>query len=143
MSLCTECKSITTRTFGQDRTLLFRHKHDSLRKAVFESKCHICYHVWESLSDEQKAIASRPEFMGIEYYISIRTLDFQERDPSDCLAEISFEWFDDFFDCDDYNEVGGLHVDFSGVFAALNPVGMSFRFPSFFPLRGRDGFLVL
>lgn len=124
MSLCTECNSISTRTFGSESAILFRHGYDSLRKAVFESKCYICCRVWESLTEEQKEVASRPEFMGIEYHLSVRTATDSDGDQVLPLASITFTWDDDLYDCEDYNEPGGLHVQDEGNFTALNPASM-------------------
>ncbi|KAG6366495.1 hypothetical protein INS49_000672 [Diaporthe citri] len=120
MSLCTECKSMSTRTFEGDETKLFRHGYDSFRKAVFESKCYICCRVWESLTEEQKEVASRPEFMGIEYHFRPRRAIDSDGDPTLTVASLTFKWDDDLFDCEDYDEPGGFDVG-EGTFTALNP----------------------
>lgn len=124
MSLCTECKSMSTKTFEGDETKLFRHGYDSFRKAVFESKCYICCRVWESLTEEQKKVASRPQFMGIEYHLRLWNAIDSDGEASLTVASITFRWDDDLYDCEDYTEPGGLGVEEAGNFAALNPASM-------------------
>lgn len=124
MSLCTECKSMSTKTFEGDETKLFRHGYDSFRKAVFESKCYICCRVWESLTEEQKEVASRPQFMGIEYHLRLSNAIDSDGEARPTVAEITFTWDDDLYDCEDYTEPGGLLVEEVGNFAALNPASM-------------------
>lgn len=123
MSLCTECKSMSTRTFEGDEDKLFRHGHDTFQKSVFESKCYICCRVWESLTQEQKDVASRPEFMGIEYHFRPGRAIDSDGDPLLTVASLTFTWDDDLFDCEDYGEPGGFDAG-EGTFTALNPAGM-------------------
>lgn len=137
MSLCTQCQSISTRVLGQERTKVFRHGYDSFREAVFERKCYICYRVWESLSEEQKEVASRPEFMGIDYYIQVGDANRWDGEPTQSLASITFMLDDDLYNCEDYNEVGGLSVGLVGIFGALNPAGTYVCSPGF-AMRGDD-----
>lgn len=111
--------------------MLFRHGYDSFRKAVFESNCYICYRVWQSFTEEQKEMASRPEFMGMEYYIQFGRGNHWDGQPSLSLAWITFVLDDDLYDCEDYNEPGGLSLAGMGIFGVLNPAGTSVRLPIF------------
>lgn len=80
--------------------------------------------MYRTLSEEQKAIASDPTFMGIEYFIFLRHITQEEDgEQQKIVATLSFEHGDDLYDCEDYNEVGGLLPGNStvGCFAILNP----------------------
>lgn len=77
-------------------------------------------------------MASRPEFMGIDYYIQVGDANRWDGEPTQSLASITFMLDDDLYNCEDYNEVGGLSVGLVGIFGALNPAGtfvhsLSFR----------------
>lgn len=62
--------------------------------------------------------------MGIEYQISLSKIaQADDGDKKEILATLSFDHGDDLYDCEDYNEVGGLPVDQVGNFAILNPSG--------------------
>lgn len=124
MGLCEQCQSISTKVLVHGRNSLFRHDHISLEKAVFESRCFICSRVWDTLSEEQKVVASGPAFMGIEYRMFLFQEKYSDDDElSEILAHLTFEHGDDLYDVDDYNEVGGMPMDSTGCFAILNPSG--------------------
>lgn len=123
MSLCTECKLMSTKTYEDGENKLFRHDYDSFRKAVFETKCYICCPVWESLTEEQKEVAGRPEFMGIEYHFRPGNAIDSDGDPMLTVASLTFKWDDDLFDTEDYAEPGGYDAE-GGTFTALNPASM-------------------
>ena len=112
---------MTTTRLALGTNSLFRHDHETLRKAVFESKCFICSGVWGSLTEEQKKVASVPDFEGIEYRIRLYRNPLNDGEQREYLATMLFSHGDDLFDCEDYNEVGGLPVDSVGCFAMLNP----------------------
>lgn len=123
MGLCEQCQSVRAKVLVHGRNTLFRHDSSTLQKAVFESRCFVCSHVWDSLSGEQKAVASGPAFEGIEYQIFLSKIENHDVDAekSEIIAAISFDHGDDLYDCEDYNEVGGLSMDSMGNFAMLNP----------------------
>lgn len=78
-------------------------------------------------------VASDPAFMGIEYQISLHKItraQAEDGDEQEILATLSFDHGDDLYDCEDYNEVGGLPVDQVGNFAILNPSGVYSNFQS-------------
>ncbi|KUI68836.1 hypothetical protein VM1G_04392 [Cytospora mali] len=113
---------MSTKVLTRGRNSLFRHDHITFRKAVFESRCFICSHVWNSLSQEQKDIASDAAFMGIEYQIHLSKITHdKDEEQRKVLANLSFEHGDDLYDCEDYKEVGGFPVEAVGCFAILNP----------------------
>lgn len=127
MSLCEKCQSMTSKPLSYGRNSLFRHDHISLQEAVFERRCFICTRVWDSLSEDQKAVASGPAFMGIEYQLFLLRPtsgeDGEQREGQEILATLSFKHGEDFYDCEDYNDVGGSPVGSAGCFAILNPSG--------------------
>ena len=122
MGICEKCQSLAVSPLPGQGPTLYCYDYLSLRKAV-DSRCYICSRVWDTLTEEQKGVASGPGFMGITYRLwrSSRSMDDEE---GPILATLGFENGDDLYDCEDYNEVGGRHLNSDcGVFAFLNPSG--------------------
>lgn len=123
MGLCEQCQSISSTVLllsGLNK--VFHHSCETLKKSVFEAKCYVCSRVWDSLTEEQKAVASHPDFEGIDCKVSLQTSHeeddgWQER----VLAKITFTPGDDLYDCEDYETVGGKIMEHAGQFAILNP----------------------
>lgn len=122
MGLCEKCQSLATEAFrSSESPSVDRYDYLSFRRAV-DGKCFVCSHVWDSLSEEQKGIASKPGFMGITYRIYRNSRPgSDEGEP--ILATLSFQHGDDLFDCEECNKVGGLMINSAGVFAFLDPSG--------------------
>lgn len=128
MAFCQKCQLIPDILIarGQDRTVVVHHDSASLQAAVTE-RCYICLRVWESLSEEQKSVASSSAFEGIRYNLSL-SLDYSEpgsSEESSFIAELKCNHGDDLYDCDDYNEVGGWWRLEMGQFTMLNPSSKS------------------
>ncbi|POS81255.1 hypothetical protein DHEL01_v200355 [Diaporthe helianthi] len=129
MGICEKCQSLAISPHsGEGGPTLSCYDYHSLREGI-DSKCYICSHVWGTLTEEQKGVASSPGFMGITYRLQrspSRKARNDETEPP-LLATLPFENEDDLYDCDDYNPVGGRWLDLAGVFAFLDP--------SVFPVR--------
>lgn len=122
MRLCEQCRSISSKVLPK-RTVL-HHNYASLQKSVFAGSCYLCSQVWDSLNEEQKGVASRSDFEGIDYEVSLGRTSYgddgvQER----ILAKISFEHGEDLLYCEEYDIVGGTSLEDAGQFAILNPFG--------------------
>lgn len=120
MGLCEQCRSIAENLMPLGRSKVFHHDAASLKKAT-EEKCFACLRIWNSLSEEQQAIASRPDFEGIDCYSVLRQRTCAKGDEEPILAYLSFEHGEDLY-CDDYNVMGGWRGS-AGHFAVLNPNG--------------------
>lgn len=86
-----------------------------LETAVAED-CYICKRVWESLSDEQKLCTKSSGFEGINYDVTLKSVN----EGNSILAKLNCEPGDDLYDCDDYNVVDGWWEFESGAYAFLN-----------------------
>nr|AET07139.1 vegetative incompatibility protein 6 [Cryphonectria parasitica] len=124
MSLCRKCQAIPdTRICSGEHRVVVRHDSASIQKSV-EDRCYICARVWNSLSEEQKAVCKRPTFEGIVYKMYTRDQSYggSNAHSRPILAQLLCQPAkDDLYDCDDYNEVGGWWRNEAGAFAALNP----------------------
>lgn len=120
MSLCEQCRSISERPTPPGRSVAFHHDAVSLKKAV-EGKCFACLRIWNSLSEEQRAIASREDFEGIDCFSFLRQRAHVEGNEEPILAHFSFEHGEDLY-CDDFNVIGSWRGS-TGHFAVLNANG--------------------
>lgn len=91
-------------------------------RSVFDSKCFLCSQVWESLHEEQKEVARRPDFEGLKCNVSLVKGSFGTDDrPENIIAQMYFDHGDDLYETEEYNRVGGMITDFSGQYAILDP----------------------
>lgn len=60
MGLCELCLSISSKVLVRGINTIFHHNYNTFKESVLRSKCYICSQVWNSLNEEQKAVASRP-----------------------------------------------------------------------------------
>lgn len=124
MGLCEQCQSISSKVLVFGRNTAIHHNYETFKEAVFGSKCYLCSQVWDSMNAEQKAVARRPEFEGIDYEILLgKTKYFEDDRQKPVLAKIFIEHGEDLWDCEEYDTVGGTHMDSAGQFAILNPFG--------------------
>lgn len=119
MPLCEQCQSISDRTTSTRRHIISHHDAASLAKAV-EKKCFACVRIWESLSEEQQAIARHVDFEGLDCVLFLN-VQSSARVDNLILGHLTFEHGEDLY-CDDYNEIGGWRGP-AGHFAILNPDG--------------------
>lgn len=120
MPLCEQCLSISNKTISTGRNTVFHHDAASLAKAV-ELKCFACVRIWDSLSEEQQAIACHADFEGLDCVLSFNVRSSSPGVDEPILAHLTFEHGEDLY-CDDYNVIGGWRGP-AGHFAILNPQG--------------------
>lgn len=125
MGLCEHCHSISSKVLvGGMNKALIHHDHETFKKAVFENKCYLCSQVWDSMNEEQKEVAGRPDFEGIDYDIFLNQIKYGEDERQKTfLASFFINHGEDLWDCEQYDTVGGKHVSGAGQFAILNPFG--------------------
>lgn len=124
MGLCEHCQSISSKVLKfRGKNNVLHHNHETLKRSI-GSKCYLCSQVWDSLNEEQKGVARRPDFEGIDYDVSLGKTRYSEEDRQEpILATFSFGHGEDLWDCEEYNDVGGTHIREAGKFAILNPFG--------------------
>jgi hypothetical protein len=125
MGLCEQCQSISSTVLvGSSRNTVLHHNHETFKRSVFGSKCYLCSQVWDSLNEEQKGKARRPEFEGIDYKVFLGRTSYGEEDRQEpILAKFYFDHGEDLWDCEEYDTVGGQFIQGAGQFAILNPFG--------------------
>lgn len=88
------------------------------------SKCYICSQVWDSMNEEQKEVARRPNFEGFDFDILLRKTRYGEDGRQEpVLAMFFIQHGEDLWDCEEYNTPGGPDLSGPGRFAILNPFG--------------------
>lgn len=125
MGLCEHCQSISSKVLrhASNWDTVLHHNHETFKRSV-RSKCYICSQVWDSLNEEQKAKAKRPNFEGINYKVLLGRTSYGEEDREEpILATFSIDHGEDLWDCEEYNDVGGEFLSGAGKFAILNPFG--------------------
>lgn len=124
MGLCELCQSLSSKVLVNGVNKALHHNHETFKEAVFGSKCYLCCQVWDSMNEEQKEVAGRPGFEGIDYDILLgRTQYGEENGQEPVLATLFIKHGEDLWDCEQYDTVGGTHVVDAGQFAILNPFG--------------------
>lgn len=122
MGLCEQCQSISSKVLVFGKNMVFHHNYETFRKSVFGDRCYICSQVWDSMNEEQKAVASRPDFEGIDYEVFLKSASFDEEGQQErVLATISFSHGEDLWDTEEYDPIGGMSMEDAGKFAILNP----------------------
>lgn len=124
MKLCQRCQSISGQPLrAMNSYATFAHDFHSLRKAV-EIGCSVCSELWDTLSPDQKQVASRPDFQGITCKIALDVFSREEGRRRPILATMNFYAESDLWDCEDAEGFGTWHRSGAGQFAILNPDGM-------------------
>lgn len=122
MDLCEQCQRISSTVLVSGNNKVLHHTHETFQKSVFGEKCYLCSQVWNSLNEEQKTVASRPDFEGINYEVFFYGRGFRYDGQLDrILAKVDFTHGEDLWDCEEYDEVGGKTMEEAGQFAILNP----------------------
>lgn len=126
MNLCQNCRTVTQHPLGgKGPGAGFEHDSNSLREAV-ENGCFVCSQFWESLTANQKDVATRPEFQGITCSISSNLYLGADGSKRPILATMSFFGKDDLWECDDAERVGWQRSGLTGDFSILDPTSMCF-----------------
>lgn len=122
MGLCETCQSLSSKVLVSGMNTAIHHDHETFKEAVFGSKCYLCSQVWDSMNEEQKEVARRPNFEGLDYHILLGRIRYGEDDRLEpVLASFFIKHGEDLWNCEEYDTVGGTHV--GGQFAILNPFG--------------------